>query len=226
MNGWVEAPPKKGMGCFGKGCLILAVFAVLLVIACIAGIYWGMHTHSALARGLFWLTKVHAVSDTPWPVPEFKTSDAQINAAQERWRTFKKTVKKGQPGEIVLTAEDLNNLIAANRDAAGRAFVSIEGNRLRVQVSLPLAKFTGRFLNADVILQTDRPEPIDPPPLDRITVNNEPVPGDLLQWKHGSRRFQDYISQYGQVYRAGSFEVRDGTLILRSQGPTASESSQ
>ena len=43
MNGWVDAPPpRRGLGCFGRGCLILVVFAIVLGIACFAGMYWGM----------------------------------------------------------------------------------------------------------------------------------------------------------------------------------------
>jgi hypothetical protein len=221
MNSWVEAPPKKGLGCFARGCLILAVFAILLIIACIAGMYWGMRTHLALARGFLWLTKVHAVADTAWPIPEFTASEPGTREVQERWKTFRKTVKKGQPAEIVLTAEDINNLIASSREAAGKAFVSIEDNRFRVQVSVPLAKITGRagyFVNGDIMVQTNQPEPIDNPPLASITLNNEPVPADLLDWKYGSHRFRDYLGQWGQVYHAGTFEVRDGKVILRSGG--------
>ena len=219
MDSSVNEPPKQGMGCFARGCLILVVFGILLVLACIAGIYWGMHTHSALARSFFWITKIHAVSDTPSEVPDFNASDSGIQDVQERWKNFKKTVKKGEPDEIVLTAEDLNNLIASNRQAAGKAFVSIEGNRLRVQASIPLTKFTGPagyFFNADVIVQTEHPEPIDRPALTIVTVNNQPLPGDLLRWKYQSKPIQDYLSQWGEIYRAGSFEVRDGTVILRS----------
>jgi hypothetical protein len=220
MNTWVEPPPEKGMGCFGKGCLILVVFLVLLVIACFAGIYWGMHTQSALARGLFWLTKIHAVADTPGLVPEFKASGAEMGAAKERWQKFEETVRDGQPGEIALTAADLNNLIAANRHLAGTIFASIEGNRVRLQVSAPLAQVTGRagyYFNADIFMQTDGPESLDHPPLTRITVNNEAVPADLLDWKYRSRRFRDYLSEYTEGYRTGSIEIRDGKLILRSR---------
>jgi hypothetical protein len=219
MDTWVEPPPKKGMGCFARGCLILAVFVVLLVIAGFAGIYWGMHSQSAVARGLFFLTKIHAVADTPAPVPEFKATDAGIEEVQQRWQKFEETVRERQPAEIELSGTDLNTLIAANRDLAGKAFASIEGNRLHLQVSIPLARFVGpagHYFNAEVALQTDAAESLEHPQLTRITVNNEPVPEDLLDWKYRSRRFRDYLSEYMDAYRSGSIEVRDGKLILRS----------
>src|SRR5207245_10565157 len=40
---------------------------------------------------------------------------------------------RDQPAHIELTADDLNNLIAENRRARGKAFVAIEGNRLHIQ---------------------------------------------------------------------------------------------
>ena len=221
MNTWVEPPPpKEGMGCFAKGCLILVVFVVLLIIAGFAGIYWGMHSHSAVARGILWLTKIHAVSEAPAPVPEFKTSDAEIEAAEERWQKFEEAARAGQPSEIELTAKDINTLIAANRDLVGKVFVSIEGNRLGLRVSVPLREFTGRaghFFNADIVMQTDGAQSVSNFRLNRITVNNEPLPNDLLEWKFRSLPLRDYLSQQTGAYRTSSIEIRDGKLILQSR---------
>ncbi len=72
MNGWVEAPPpRKGVGCFARGCLILVVFGTVLAVACFAGLYWGLQRHSAVVHGIFWLAKTHSIAETPAPVPEF-----------------------------------------------------------------------------------------------------------------------------------------------------------
>src|SRR4051794_17660181 len=39
-NSWIEPPPpQRGMGCFGKGCLILFCFLLLLVAAFAGGSY-------------------------------------------------------------------------------------------------------------------------------------------------------------------------------------------
>jgi hypothetical protein len=83
MNGWVEAPPpKRGLGCFARGCLILVVFGIVLAIACVAGLYWGFQGHSAIVHGVYWLAKTHSLAETPGPVPEFTASDEQINACK------------------------------------------------------------------------------------------------------------------------------------------------
>ena len=221
MNGWVEAPPpRRGLGCFARGCLILVVFGIVLALACLGGLYWGLQRHSAIVHGIFWLAKTHSISEAPAPVPEFAASDEQIQATQGRWRDFKQKARAGQPAEIELTADDINTLIAANRDARWKAFVSIAGNRLRIQASVPLGEFLGRsgyYFNGDTVIQSNGAESLEHPQLNRIVVNNEPVPKDFLSWKYHSRRLQDYLADYRDIYDVGTIEIRDGKLILRSQ---------
>jgi hypothetical protein len=139
MNTWVEAPPRqKGLGCYGRGCLILLVFAIVLAIACFAGMYWGLHRHSALFYGSYWLAKTRSLAQAPTPVPEFSASERQIQSVQERWQDFEQKARAGQPAEIELTGDDINSFIATNRDTRGKVFASIEGNQLHFQASVPL----------------------------------------------------------------------------------------
>ena len=220
MNGWVEAPPpRKGLGCFARGCLILVVFGIVLAIACVAGLYWGFQRHSAIVHGVYWLAKTHSLAETPAPVPQFAASDEQIQRAQERWRDFEQKIRAGQQAEIELTADDLNSLIAANRDARWKAFVSIEENRLRLQTSVWLGEFLGRagYFNGDIMIQLNGAQSLEHPQLNRIVVNSKPVPRDLLNWKYRSRRLRDYIAEYRNSYDIGTIEIRDGKLILRSR---------
>ena len=39
MNTQVEPPPKRGMGCFAKGCLILVAFGILVGVVGIGGTF-------------------------------------------------------------------------------------------------------------------------------------------------------------------------------------------
>jgi hypothetical protein len=220
MNGWVEAPPpKRGMGCFARGCLILVVFGIVLAIACVAGLYWGFQRHSAIVHGVYWLAKTHSLAETPAPVPEFAASDEQIQRVQERWRDFEQKIRAGQSVEIELTADDINSLIAAKRDGRWKAFVSIEDNSLRLQTSVPLGEFLGRsgYFNGDIMIQLNGAQSLEHPQLNRIVVNSKPVPRDLLNWKYRSRRLRDYIADYRNSYDIGTIEIRDGKLILRSR---------
>jgi hypothetical protein len=221
MNTWVEAPPRrKGLGCFARGCLILLVFAIVLAIACFAGMYWGFQRHSAIVHGIYWLAKTHSLAEAPAPVPEFTASDDQIQAVRERWQDFEQRTRAGQPAEIELSPDDINSMIAASRDVRGKIFVSIDGNQLRLQASVPLGEFLGRrghYFNGDITVEFKGAESLENPQLNRIAVNGEQVPSDLLNWKYRSRRLHEYLADYGDSYDIGTIEVRDGKLTLRSR---------
>jgi hypothetical protein len=221
MNGWVEAPlQKRGLGCFARGCLILVVFGIVLALACFAGFYWGRHHHSAIVQAIYWLGKTRSIAEAPAPVPEFAASDEQIQAVQERWQDFEQKSRAGQPAEIELTADDLNSWIAANRRTRWKAFASIEGNRLRLQLSVPLAEFfswSPYYFNDDIQIELKGTESLDHPQLNAIIVNNQTVPRNILSWKYRSKRLAGYLAEYRDNYGVRTIEVREGKLILRSR---------
>src|SRR5262252_7495152 len=141
MNTWVEAPPqRKGPGCFGRGCLILLVFVIVLAIACFAGMYWGLHRNSALFYGSYWMAKTRSLAEAPAPVPEFNASNQQIQRVQERWQEFEQKTRAGQSAEIELNADDINALVATSEDVRGKVFVSIDRDQLRLQASVPMGQ--------------------------------------------------------------------------------------
>ena len=220
MNGWVDAPPpRRGLGCFGRGCLILVVFAIVLAIACLAGMYWGFQRHSAILHGIYWLTKAQALAQKPVPIPEFTASDAQIQSVHERCEDFEQKARAGQPAELELTPDDINTLIVTNQDTRGKIFISIDGDRLRCQTSVPLGELMGRsgyYFNGDIAVELKSAELLDNPQLNQIIVNSEPVPRDLLNWKYRSKRLRDYLADYRNDSGVGTIEIRDGKLILRS----------
>jgi len=221
MNTWIEAPRRrKGLGCFARGCLVLLVFAIVLAIAGFAGLYWGLHRHSALFYGSYWLAKTRSLAQAPTPVPEFNASDQQIQLVQERWQDFEQKTRAGQAAEIELTADDINSLIATTGNARGKVFVSIDGNQLRLQASVPIGEFLGRpgyYFNGDVIIELQGVQALDGPRLSRITINGEQVPTDFLEWKYRSRHLREYLADQRNAYDIGTIEIRDGKVILRSR---------
>ena len=221
MNIWVEAPPpRKGLGCFGRGCLILLVFAIVLAIACFAGMYWGLHRHSALFYGSYWLAKTRSIAEAPTPVPEFSASDQQIQSVRERWQDFEQKTRAGQPAEIELSGDDINALIATSEGVRGKVFASIDGNQLRLQASLPIGGVLGRpgyYFNGDVIIELKGAQSPDSLRFSRITINGEQAPTDFLNWKYRSRQLREYLAEQGNAYEIGTIEIRDGKVILRSR---------
>jgi hypothetical protein len=221
MNTWVEAPPrKKGLGCFARGCLTFLIFAIVLAIACFAGMYWGLHRHSALFYGSYWLAKTRSIADAQTTVPEFSGSDQQIQRVRERWQDFEQKTRAGQPAEIELSADDINALIATTEGFRGKIFASIDGNQLRLQVSVPIGELLGRpgyYFNGEVIIEPKGQQSLDNPQFNKITINGEQVPTDFLNWKYRSRQLREYLAEQQNAYDVGTIEVRDGKVILRSR---------
>jgi hypothetical protein len=221
MNTWVEEPPRrKGLGCLGRGCLILSVFVIVLAIACFAGMYWGLHRHSALFYGSYWMAKTRSLAEAPMPVPEFNASDQQIQLVQERWQEFEQKTRAAQAAEIELSADDINALIATTESIRGKVFASIDGDQLRLQASVPIGGVLGRsgyYFNGDVIIELNGTQPFDNPQFRRVTVNGEQVPTDFLSWKYRSRHLHEYLADQRNAYDIGTIEIREGKVILRSR---------
>jgi hypothetical protein len=218
MNTWIEGPPaqeKRGMGCVGKACLILACFIVLLMIAGTIE-YFGMRPHSAVVNSVVWATKAHVLSQEPSPVPQFQTTEQNINQTRQKWKDFEKNTRN-QPAFIELTADDLNNLIARIRHLRDKAFVTIEDNRLRIRMSVPVGEYVrdgNYYLNADIVITSQGRQSLDNPRVSGIIINNQSLPSDVLDWKYDGRPLRDYLGQHGAALRDDTIEIRDGRVII------------
>src|SRR6266550_8396252 len=150
MNTRVEQPPKRGMGCFGKGCLILIASGILLVVGGIGGTYWSV-------RHVY-------LSDKPAPIPQTSppseaeavtpgatsvaTPSEKSAEVRERLDTMKKAARAHEQTDVELTAADINALIAANRKSRGVASVTIDGGVAQAQFSIPVERLDVPFRNA------------------------------------------------------------------------------
>ena len=182
--------------------------------------YWGLHRHSALFYGSYWLAKTRSIAEAPTPVPEFNASDQQIERVRERWQDFEQKTRAGQAAEIELSADDINALIATTEGARGKVFTSIDGHQLRLQTSVPIGGFLGRagyYFNGEVVIELDGAQSPDSPRFSRLTINGEQVPMDFLDWKYRSRQLREYLTEQRNAYDIGTIEIRDGKLILRSR---------
>jgi hypothetical protein len=102
----------------------------------------------------------------------------------------------------------------------GKIFVSIDGDRLRCQASVPLGEIiprSGYYFNGDIAVELKSAESLENLQLSRISVNNETVPPDLLSWKYRSKRLRDYLAEYRNGSGVGTMEIRDAKLILKSR---------
>ena len=216
---WFEPPPKqrKGIGCFGKGCLILIVS--LLVLA-------------AVFFGVGYVSVRYAVTaSAPRELPTVVTSETEERALRQRWENFKsasrdraaatEAVDAAQartPPRIEFSASDINQLIAANRNSRGKAFVSIENNVGHVQVSIPLEKvgFSGRYLNGnfDVTASPDG----DPWRIHvtKTSLSGVDVPEKMLNLLLGARSLRSYMDQYAGEYDVSKVYIIDNKAVLET----------
>ena len=224
MTSWIEPPPKqKGMGCLGKGCLMFFIFIILLAAAFFIGGYAGV--------------RYVVTSTEPREIPQIETTEADQRAVRERWEEFKSarnlttaTVTEDPPVEgatpapapsanrIELTGADINQLIAGSRKLNGKAFVSIENNVARIQVSVPLEKvgFRGRFLNGE--FQARAAADGNPRNLEVTEVSLGGVSEKVLNALLGFRSVRSYVDQYASEYDITSLKIENNTVIMEHGG--------
>ncbi len=227
MTSWIEPPPKpKGMGCLGKGCLLIITFLILLAVAFIIGFYVG--------------TK-------PKEMPQVQTSEDEQNAVRARWDEFEAASKQEtlpvvpavppnsettpapdatplpeatppSPNRIELTANDINQLIARGRRTRGKAFVSIENDVAHVQVTIPLEKvgFSGRSLNGEFSVRA--PADRNPRSVQISQMSFSGVPDGVLSTLLGSRSMQSYVDEFATEHRITSFTIENNKVILETSG--------
>src|ERR1043166_9244656 len=228
---WIEPPPKtRRTGCLGKGCLMLVVFLILLGVAFFVGGYVGV--------------RYVVTSTEPKQIPMVETSEADQAAVKQKWDEFTagprsapvETATRSADGtttatevvptpapstnRIELSASDINQLIAGSRKLRGKAFVSIENNLARVQVSVPMEKmgFRGRFLNGELQV---KPSPDGNPRNIEITeVALGGFSDKILNTLLGFRSLRSYADEYATEYDIKSFTIEDNKVVIESGGKT------
>jgi hypothetical protein len=231
MPSWIEPPPKtRKTGCLGKGCMMLVVFLILLGVAFFIGGYVGV--------------RYVVTSDQPKQIPEVETSEADQAAVKQRWEEFKSGPRTA-PAEVTatpadttttttevapsptpssnrieLSASDINQLIAASNKLRGKAFVSIENNVARVQVSVPLEKagFRGRFLNGE--LQVRSAPDRNPRNIEITEVSLGGMSDKILNSLLGFRSLRSYADEYATQYDIRSFAIEDNKVVIENGGKT------
>ena len=208
-SSWIEPPPhQRGLGCFAKGCLILLVFGILLCLAFVAGTYYA-------AR--FLRTEYFSTEHERLPISQ--ASVEEENAVRTRWDAFEKAARAHEAARIELTADDLNALIATGSRIRGDAYVTIEDDTARLQVSIPIGRswwMPGRYLNAQCSVQSAPSGKPEDARITSIIVNGRPVGEEFLSWQYGSWSFKRYVGEWTAETNLKTFEISDGKVILET----------
>ena len=232
MNAGVEPTPKRGTGCFAKGCLILIASGILLVVVGVGGTYWSLR-HVYLSDKPAPIPETSASSETGTATPDeisVATPSKKSAEVRERFNTMKKAARAHKQTEVELTAADINALIAANRKSSGTASVGISDTALQAQFSIPLERLdvpfrsafglNDRYLNASVSIVAPPGTNANSVQLSEVTLNGHGIPAGLLDWglPGVGRSLRSYVIKYANQYGVTSGEIRDGKVILRTGG--------
>ena len=207
MSTWIEPPPQqKGMGCLAKGCLTFLIFIILLLLALTFGTYAGFR---------YVLT-----ANTPKQVTEVPVSPTEAQSLHRRWDDFEAARKNHQQARVEFTAHEINQLISADSDLRGKAFVSIGNNVFHLVVSAPLGKlgFRGRYLNGEIALQP--PPDGDPRGLEvkKMALSGVDVSERVLDFISGEHSLRSYIDQYSSDEEVTKVQIVGDKVILESRG--------
>jgi hypothetical protein len=218
----LPAPPKKrGIGCLGCGCLVLALLVILFAGLMTGGFYMGYKKIAGLT------------STTPAAIPSFDGGDDVYNAAEEKIRAFGHDVENHQAATIQLSADELNTLIARNPafiQQKAQLFVTLTDDQARIQGSIPTNAliqgiFTGRCLNFDTTfgLGFDSDTKSLEVTLHHLQISDQTMPQNLLPTMQAE--FAPFLNAALQknpetknfLDQAKSVGITNGELVLETQ---------
>jgi hypothetical protein len=217
-------PPPRQRGCFFYGCIIASILAVLMLIL-VAVI--GFVAYRALNQLVDQYT-----STQPRDLPKVEMPAEERAALKDRVEAFRKAAEAGTPIQpLVLTSNDLNALIEENEQLKGKIYVSVEGDKLKGQISLPLdllklSMVRGRYLNGEADLKASLQEGVLIVTLDSIEVNGQRPPEEFLTQMRQQNLAKDVYkdSKHSEMIRKlESLEIKDGKIILKVRTRPADE---
>lgn len=217
-----EPPPQRG--CLFYGCLISAILAILFLIAAGLILFFMYHLLGDVIK--------EYTATEPRTLPAVEVPTEKRREVQERWNRFDDALEHGTATEpLILSAEDVNILISNRPDLAGKFHVSIEGNRLRSQVSIPLEKLPvfgltqGRYLNGEAELKAFLRDDILVIVFQSLEVNGKHLPEHIMNGLRAQNLAGDVHKDEKtarKIRNLESIEIRDGRIIIRPKPPAGS----
>ena len=182
----------------------------------------------------------------PMALPQVETTEAEVARIRKRLDDFGKTVEDPKaPGVLVLTAEDINKLIAKDpgwQKSKVKCYVTIDGDQITGQFSVPfdavatteeerqtLEKFglKGRYLNASGTIKARLQHGVLVVTLEKATVKGKPIPEYIMAELRKKNLAEDLPRQNPDAAKAlaklDSIEVKDGKIFIKSKAAAAGE---
>jgi hypothetical protein len=212
-------PPRK-RGCFFYGCIAL-IIAVL--IATVGVVILFRYAQRSLHGALNAYTDPH-----PIPLESVDTSPDKVKAVQDKLAAFREANQNQKPAELVLTADEINTLIASDpnrQDLANRLRLLIEGDQVKARISWPLddigpLKLKGRYLNGTALLNVSMEKGKLHATFQDVTAKEKPLPPVVLEKMKTidfGANFQQDPQGSAAVSQIDSIQVKDGRVTIRGK---------
>ncbi|HEY2953035.1 MAG TPA: hypothetical protein VGK40_10655 [Verrucomicrobiae bacterium] len=211
--------PEKKRGCWFYGCVTLAIVGLLCVVVGIFVARWALGLSARL---------IEEFTDTaPMQIEMVMLSPEEKKALEDRLAAFQLAMdNQKEVRELVLTARELNGLIAENKDLKGKLFVMIEGDRIKGKVSVPLLKdigpfkVKGRYLNGTAAFKVSLAVGTLDVALDEMEVKGKPLPATVMK-EFGKKNLAEDVhldpKNAQRLERFESIQIKDDKVILRNK---------
>ncbi len=211
--------PPRERGCFFYGCLFASIIALLVLIA--AGVA-GYFLYRATDRFVQEYT-----STEPRELPKVELPAEERRSLEDRVESFKKALEAREPTEpLVLTGDDINAWIESHTELKGKVYVSLEGDKVKAKISLPLSDIIdigmtrGRYLNGEAELKASLQDGIPIVTIQTIEVNGKQPPEAFQAQLRGQNLLKDIYrnpENAEQLRRLESVEIKDGRMIIKAR---------
>jgi hypothetical protein len=214
-----EPKPKRQHGCLFYGALVGIICLTAVLLALLLGLY-------EIRKMINQFTDSQAMA-----LPTVQMSQPEMEEVQRRFDSFVSAVRDGKPTtSLTLTGDDINALIAVNPDAKalrGKVYVSVEGDRVKGQVSIPLSElglpfFRGRYLNGSASFALSLQNGILRLSPDLIAVKGRPLPSIYMDKIRGQNLAQDANNDPRlsvALDHLESIQVKDSKVTLTPKQP-------
>jgi hypothetical protein len=216
--------PPRGRGCFFYGCVFAGVGVVIMMTLCGVG---GFFAYKAVDQVVAEYTGTE-----PVPLPKLEVTKEQQAELRDRVAAFRKALDSGEETPpLELSGDDVNALIEQNTDFKDKIYVTLEGDKIKGKVSLPLDKIgenvpifgrlvMGRYLNGEAELKASlqNGEPIVH--IETLEVNGKDLPEEMMK----SLRIENLAKDAKRdpknadmISKLESVEVKDGKVIIKAR---------
>ena len=175
-------------------------------------------------------SQIYAFTGTaPVQLPKVEMADAEYQNLQKRVSSFNDAMQQGKPGEpLVLNEREINALItkAPNmKDIANKVYVSLDGDQVKGQISLPLDKFgwlgRGRYLNGEATFKVSLQNGVLSVTAQEIQVNGKQLPETVMSGLREKNLAEDVIAKDPQKAEAlskiESIQVHDSLVTIQAR---------